>query len=179
MSYKPVGRPKCYSHKLSQAFLDRWMAGDSIRTICSERNMPASSTLFSWIASNEGAVNGVDGFSTRYARAREVKCLLILDEIEDLADDAFLHAHGKPGTGEAGAKVQAIKIKIDVLKWKLSKILPECSDKIRQEISGRDGGPIRKEMELTPESLIELERIRAIKSSIKPPEYKADANASA
>lgn len=166
---RKVGRPKIYSDKMAQAFLDRWMNDETIRGICSDPKMPSAPTVFQWIADNEGKTEKTPGFSERYARAREVKCLLILDEIEELTEKAFLNANGRPGTGEAGAKVQAIKLKIDTLKWKLSKILPECSEKVRQELTGKDGGPIRQESDftVTPEDEAVIARIREKRDAIQ------------
>lgn len=166
---RKVGRPILYTDKLAQSFLDRWMADETIRSICKDPKMPSPPTIFKWIADNEGKTERKPGFSERYARAREVKCQLLWDEIEELSDKALEVAKGAPGTGEAGARVQAIKLKIDTLKWKLSKILPECSDKFTHELTGPNGGPIKQESEftVTPEDEAVIARIREKRDKVK------------
>lgn len=101
--------------------------------------MPAARTIRTWARDNEE-------FKPIYAGARVGRVRTWVERIVFLSRDAINHAHGKPGTGEAGAKIQAIKLEIDTLKWLIAKELAsEYGDLIRQEITGKDGQPLQLE----------------------------------
>lgn len=131
------GRPSLYSLEIGQEICDRISDGELLIEICNESGMPAARTVRTW-------AREITEFRPIYACARVERVRTWVERIVFLSRDAIKHAHGKPGTGEAGAKVQAIKLEIDTLKWLIAKELAsEYGDLIKQELSGPNGGPIQ------------------------------------
>ena len=102
--------------------------------------MPSLSTVMGWLFDGEH-----EEFSEQYARAREVQAEVLADELTDIADDAS----GDTTMGEKGRvitdheHIQRSRLRIDTRKWIASKLLPKrYGDKIVQEHTGPDGGPV-------------------------------------
>lgn len=169
---RPTGRPTLYSTEIGLEICERVEDGELLIEICSEDGMPAARTIRRWARENED-------FRPIYAGARVGRVRTWVERIVYLSRDAINHAHGSPGTGEAGAKIQAIKLEIDTLKWLIAKELAsEYGDLIRQEISGPDGQPIASSMEITSDIENRIKEIAQISSTIQPPsgyEPKAEA----
>ena len=71
------GAPSSYTPAIAQAICHRIADGESLRTICTDDDMPNRSTVFDWLGQHAE-------FADQYARAREMSA-------EADADDA-LHA---------------------------------------------------------------------------------------
>jgi hypothetical protein len=132
--------------------------GRSLENICStDDNMPSVATFLAWVQGDPS------GIGKDYAHAREIGYLLLADEIVALSDkthewvtvqelspdgDPVFEADGKPKLKKMllplNSDVIAHKrVQIDTRKWVLSKMLPKVyGDKITQEHTGADGGPI-------------------------------------
>lgn len=158
---KPPGRPSLHTAEIAQEVCRRLYESEgndlpeSLRQICSDPEMPSRSTVHRWLTDHAE-------FRDQYARARELRKEALVDRLFWLAREAKKNAIGAPGTGEAGAKVSAYKLEIDAIKWILGKeYAREYGDKITQEISGPDGGPVRTEGEFRP-SQADEEIIRRI-----------------
>ena len=79
-------------------------------------------TVFRWLDSNEE-------FRRQYARAREVQGHVLFDMSRDEAMTA--------------TDAQLGRLRYDALKWQASKLVPKVyGDKMTQELTGVDGGPI-------------------------------------
>ncbi len=141
------GRPSLYTEALAAKICRRLAEGESLRTICGDKTMPAISTVMGWLFNGKH-----DDFSAQYARAREAQAELRADEITDIADGV---EHG------ASEAVQAARLRVDARKWIAAKLLPKrYGDKIQH--TGEGGGPIRVRPDLsklTDEELNALERI--------------------
>jgi hypothetical protein len=140
-----IGRPTDYNEDVAAQICRRLYESEgndlpeSLRAICRDESMPGLSTVCAWLHRHPE-------FKDQYAQARELRRSALTDRLMFLSRDALNHAHGSPGTGEAGARVQAIKLEIDALKWILSKEYPrEYGELIKQEVSGPNGGPIPTE----------------------------------
>lgn len=95
-----------------------------MRAIARDPGMPDKTTMLRWLNKHES-------FRTHYAQARDLQAEGEFDEMEELA------ATATPET------VQIVKLQIDTRKWVLSRKAPKkYGEKITQEISGKDGGPI-------------------------------------
>lgn len=100
-----------------------------------------------------------------YARAREACADAIAEDIMRIADDGSndwmeANANDDPGWRANGEHIQRSKLRVDARKWLLSKIAPkQYGDRIAQEISGPDGGPI------SIESVLSAGRKRALQRS--------------
>lgn len=118
--------------------------------------LPAAATFLTWV--EEDPV-----IAERYARARQTGYHLLADEIVELSNKTHewvtiqeLDDDGKPMYNENGEPrlkqvlmplnsdvVAHTRLQIDTRKWMLGKMLPKIyGDKITQEVTGVDGGPI-------------------------------------
>ncbi len=138
-----MGRPTDYTLELSDLICSRIAEGESMRSISRDENLPAMSTLFKWLRTHSE-------FSEQYARAKEQSTDALFEDLLDIADDGtndWMEKHdeegGCIGWRENGEAMQRSKLRVDVRKWALSKLKPKkYGDKIQQEISGPDGGPV-------------------------------------
>ncbi len=115
------------------------MAGKSLRSICTQKNMPDQATVYRWL-------DRFKTFCEQYARAREVQADTLADEILDIADDTTLDI--QQGTqGHERAQHEAVhrsKVRIDARKWLAGKLAPKkYGDKIQQCVTGGNGGPVQ------------------------------------
>jgi hypothetical protein len=103
--------------------------------------MPDKSTVWLWNVDNR------EGFSNRYARARELQAQGLADELLEIADDGrndwMERAEGL--TPELNSEnIQRSRVRIDTRKWLLSKMLPRIyGDKSEVALTGPNGGPVQ------------------------------------
>ena len=125
------GRPSTFSKTLARKICERLAAGESLRKICKDDNMPHESTVRSWV------VDDYQGFSTQYARARDIG-------LDSRADRILEIAEGSPGSNP-----QRDRLRFDAERWYLSKLAPKkYGDRLQQEITGpipSDDEPINYE----------------------------------
>jgi len=115
------GRPSKFTQPLADRICERLAAGETLRAICRDDDMPSPQAVLRWIPKNEG-------FSEQYARAREAGYALMADQLTEIADN-----DGDPARD---------RLRVDTRKWLLSKALPKIyGDKV--EHTGKDGGPIQ------------------------------------
>lgn len=127
---KPTGRASTFSQAVADRICQRLADKESLRTICRDKDMPNTSTVCKWLGQ-------FPQFAEQYARAREAQADALVDEIVDIADT------------EENPKRAAVRI--DARKWVAGKMKPKkYGDKIVNEHTGKDGGPIetRNEHEL-------------------------------
>lgn len=142
--WSAAGRPSLYSESMADAICTRIANGESLRTICSDDDMPDKSTVFRWLAKHEE-------FATKYARAREVQAEAIFDEMLDIADDGSndwmekRNADGEViGWQENGEALRRSDLRIKTRQWVASKLLPKkYGDRQQMEVSGPDGGALQ------------------------------------
>lgn len=127
--------------KITAEICARISEGETLRAICRDDHMPNYSVVYDWMAGDEG-------FAQRFAHAREVgesaigaDCLSIADEPPAL----------NPNGGIDGGHVQHQKLRIwtrlELLKrWNPKK----WGDRIAQEVSGPDGGPVQHNVAVDP-----------------------------
>ena len=117
-------RPKKYSQELAAAICARIADGESLRSICSDPEMPCTASVCKWLGIHEE-------FAEHYARARELQADAIFDEILDIADDGrndWVEKERDDGTKyEAfnAEHVQRSKLRIDARKWMAGKLRPK------------------------------------------------------
>lgn len=165
-----TGRPTLYSQELATIILAKVMAGESLRSICRDEEMPSRSTVHLWLAKSKA-------FSDQYARACEIRAEELFDEMFEIADDAtndYMLQASKDAGDEDGVSlkagfnsenVQRSRLRIDTRKWALARMNPKkYGDKITNEVVGKDGGPITTAAidtkKLTKEQLAALATIR-------------------
>lgn len=81
------------------------------------------------------AVKSDESLAHEYAHARDVRADLYFEQLDDLSDMALM--------ADDPTKVQAIRLVVDTVKWKVGKMAPKrYGDKVIAEVTGKDGGPI-------------------------------------
>ncbi|MDE2104583.1 MAG: terminase small subunit protein [Patescibacteria group bacterium] len=142
------GRPSLYSPEIGERICTLIASGHSLRAIGDMPGMPDKATILRWLVGTSHPE-----FCDQYARARELQAEGAADEMLEIADDGrndFIKREIGEGTEVEvfnSEHVQRSKLRLDTRKWLLSKLLPKkYGDKLTQEITGRDGGPITSVM---------------------------------
>jgi hypothetical protein len=106
----------------------------SLRQICSRfDDVPDRATIHRHMAANPE-------FATKCARARE--------ENAEFMDDRILEIAQKVESGELEPKAGSVII--SAFQWRASKLAPKkYGDKLQQEVTGADGGPIQAAITVT------------------------------
>lgn len=102
----PGGRPSKYSPELAKKICKRISAGESLRSVCRDIEMPCLATVFNWLFQEDKR-----NFLEQYERARACQAEHMFDELLEIADL-------EEDTNKA-------RLKIDTRKWYLSKVLPK------------------------------------------------------
>lgn len=160
-------RPVKYSKAIAAEIIRRMGEGESLRSICRDPKMPKSTTVLAWCAED------VDGFRDRYSLAMDFRAQGIFDELMEIADTIEpgkrIKKNSKGTEITIGDDVERSKLRIHARMWVLSRMAPKrYGDKITQEISGPDGGPVRTEGEyrMTPDDEAAIQRIAAIRAKL-------------
>ena len=120
-----TGRPSLYTGEIAEEICARISAGETLKQICRDEHIPPESTVRTWVREDR------EGFSARYACARELQIDCWADDIIELADDGrndWIKREKEAGriTLEYnGDNVQRSRLRIDTRKWLLSKLKPE------------------------------------------------------
>ena len=118
------GAPTKFTADLADEVCRRMADSESLRSICRDDHMPSASTVRGW------AVDDVEGFAERYARARGMHADALFDEALAIADNVtddwtedkdgkkvFDHQH-----------VQRSRLRVDTRKWAAGKLAPKRYD---------------------------------------------------
>lgn len=117
-----TGRPRVYTKELGDKICDLIASGLSLRKVCKLDGIPSRDTISQWI------VNDKD-FSDQYARACRFRREEKFDELEEIT--------------EIVEDVQRARLKIDVIKWQLSKEEPKkYGDKVDITSDGEKLQPV-------------------------------------
>jgi len=133
----PAGRPTDYCEEVADAICERLVAGESLRAICRDAEMPNITSVFKWLAK-------FPEFANQYARAREEQAEAFADEIVAISDENDGKAIMSDGQEVAvvfdSTAVARNRLRVDARKWVASKLKPKkYGDKIQQEHSGEVG----------------------------------------
>lgn len=130
---KPLGRPSSYTTAIGEAICARIAEGEALTAICHLPGMPTYQTMCHWRRT-------IPGFLEAVKAARE-------DQGETMAQRIIGITEVEPAYDELG-KVDAgmvahRRMQMDGYKWLAARLRPkEYGDKVQQEHSGPDGGPI-------------------------------------
>lgn len=118
---------------------------EGIHAICkSQPGLPCPSTFMAWI-------NDDPSVEKRYARAKEAQADLLAEEIIEIADDGrndWMEENDpdNPGWRVNHENINRSRVRIDTRKWLAGKLRPKrYGEKVTNEITGADGGPIKTE----------------------------------
>ncbi|MBA4220177.1 MAG: terminase small subunit protein [Methylobacterium sp.] len=141
-----MARQSEFTQAVADLICERIADGHSLRSICADEGMPATSTVFKWLNENKP-------FSDQYARAREAQADALFDEILEIADDGtndWMERKNDEGENigwrENGEALRRSALRVEARKWMAGKLQPKkYSDKHQVELSGADGGPVQVE----------------------------------
>lgn len=129
----PKGRPTKYTDALIDDICREVALGSNLNKLSSSDDYPSRFTLYKWLGENEE-------FSNKYAYARECRADARADKIDDICE--------KVERGELDPT--SARVIIDALKWQAGKEKPKSyGDKVTQEITGADGGPIETSLTMS------------------------------
>lgn len=138
----PSGRPSLYTEEIAAEICQRIGEGETLNQICRDAHMPSRPTVVTWVLEDR------EGFSNRYARARDLQLEHWADEVIDVADDAtndFMEKKNGEDKESSwslnGEHVQRSRLRIDSRKWLLSKLKPQQYGE-KLELGGKDGQPL-------------------------------------
>lgn len=127
------GRPTLYSDELALTILMRISQGESLLSVCKDKDMPARSTVYLWRLGESGAPGD---FSDKYTRAREIQAEHLFDEIIDISDDGSNdYMTITKGDNEYNVEDREVtnrsKLRVETRKWYISKVVPKLyGDKV-------------------------------------------------
>ncbi len=144
-----MGRPAWeYSDKLADRICEA-LANSTygLNQVCADKkNFPSPTKIYQWLTTGGHAY-----FQEKYARAREMQAMRLVDQITELTDKERVYIVETEGTNEFGAyrsktksdNWQRTRLQIEARKWMASKLFPKIfGDKIKQEVTGADGQPL-------------------------------------
>lgn len=128
------GRPSKYTEVLAARICERLAAGESLRAICRDEDMPDERRVREWALTNRA-------FSPQYTKAREIGYLGMADETLEIADDGRNDTYVVDADSGATAVnhdvIARSRLRVDTRKWMLSKMLPKVfGEKIEHEHTG-------------------------------------------
>lgn len=132
-----------YSVAVGDIICDRIAAGESMRKICREEDMPGLSTVFRWLSL-------VPAFLEQYKLAQEVRAETLADELVEIADEGetkvVLGSDGTTAVVYDSTAVARNRLRVDTRKWVASKLkAKKYGDKTTTELTGADGGAVKFE----------------------------------
>lgn len=130
-----------YDQARADRICDALAGGSSLRKAAEAEGM-SHATVLLWVREHSH-------FADQYARAREAGYALLADELIQIADDGkndtYTDDDGNVRTDQD--VVSRSRLRLDTRKWLLSKMLPKVyGDKLTQEHTGPNGGPIQAEV---------------------------------
>ena len=133
-----------YTDEVAKVICDRIIQGESVRSICDDGEMPNISTVFKWLAEQEG-------FSDQYEKATAFRSVHMAEEILDICDDTSNDdididlGEGVTSSRANSEHIARSRLRVDTRKWLMSKLQPKkYGDKIHH--AGEDGGPIKHDI---------------------------------
>lgn len=124
MSNRPTTYVK-FTDELAEEILTRIAEGESLRSICLDERMPGRKTVMERIVDDES-------FRSKYARAREIQTEVMVDEMQEIADNGSNdwmernNAEGQAaGWVQNGEAVARSKLRLEQRRWYAEKLLPK------------------------------------------------------
>lgn len=115
-----MGRSSEFTQEMADTICERIAQGESLRAICRDDDVPATSTVCKWLTQQPA-------FAEQYARAREAQADALFDEILEIADDGT-NDYTEGRNGETVVNNEAIgrsRLRVDARKWMAGKLRPK------------------------------------------------------
>ena len=123
----PAADPIAARWALLKPLLQAMSGGETRRAYCrrmreADPTHPTPSTISDWVAADEPA-----GLTDRYAQARELQVESWADQIKEIADDGSndTASDGKGNVVVLQDVIARSRLRIDTLKWLMSKLVPQ------------------------------------------------------
>jgi len=108
-----------FTQATADLICERIATGESLRSICRDKEIPDKATVLRWLQSDERLE-----FRDQYARAREAQADHYFDAIIEIADDETLD-------------VNRSRLMVDARKWAAGKLRPKVyGEKVEHEHKG-------------------------------------------
>lgn len=141
-----TGRPSIFTQELADTICERLANGESLKAICEDDDMPDRWTVWKWDRDNH------EGFSHKYARAREHQGDHYFDQCLEVAD----------GKGVAkGRDPQERRLMFDARRWMAGKLKGKYSDKVKH-VGGDEDDPVIKTETRLDMSKLSDDQLRAL-----------------
>lgn len=119
----------------------RVAGGEVLSEVCKGEGMPRVAEVYAWL-------EGDEVFARRYARARELQAWFFFEELVGIADGlAGLDVEARG----ASARVAAEKLRIDVRKFYIARVLPGVFGERASSPAAGDGDEVAEPLRVTPE----------------------------
>lgn len=109
-----------FTQEVADIICERIADGQSLRSICTDEEMPSTSTVCKWLGR-------LPDFAEQYARAREAQADTLFDEILTIADDGsndtYLDDEGNQRTEQD--VIARSRLRVDARKWMAGKLRPK------------------------------------------------------
>ncbi|MEP0150001.1 terminase small subunit protein [Roseibium sp.] len=118
-----MSQVSAYTEEKGDVICERIIAGESLRSICADEDMPCTTTVCKWL-------RDIPAFAQQYAHAREAQADTLFDDILEIADDGrndWMARHGEDDAGwqANGEHIQRAKLRVDARKWMAGKLRPK------------------------------------------------------
>lgn len=144
-----------YNEDWATIILEALHDGMTMRECCRMQqktvpHFPDPSTFYAW------ATYDVQGFATRYARARMAQAQHWAEDIIDISENGtndWMQRRLADGTITHIVNhehVSRSKLRVDTRKWLLSKLVPAFADKVQHQTLGADGQPVDPPSNISP-----------------------------
>lgn len=130
-SGKP-GKGTTYTRALGEKLCARVAEGETMAAVAREMGIPRA-RIVSW-------TRRYKAFGEAYKEACEMRMLALEDKLAEICDEATEVALD-PECGRE--RVNACKLKADIVKWQLMKLMPKrYGDRTQMEVTGKDGAEL-------------------------------------
>lgn len=132
------GRPTKYNKKLANKICQRICNGESLKRICEDDDMPTRRLVHYWLLEEDKK-----DFLHNYETAVNIRAENMFDELTEIADDGsndYMERENQNGEVYEVTNtenIQRSRLRTDVRKWYLSKIMPKkFGDKLDMTSNG-------------------------------------------
>lgn len=150
------GRPTIFTQELADKICERIANGDSLRKISRDEDMPPAGTVLRWVAHDLI-------FREQYEAAMEQRAEYLFEEMFEIADETNLDTiETETGERPNAEWISRSRLRVDVRKWALSKMMPKKYGDKLQVGGAEDLPPLNKMSDADLEKKI-AERLAALK----------------
>jgi hypothetical protein len=130
-----------FSQEVFDRICERIAEGESLRSICTDEDMPSTTAVKKWLIKDDGGA-----LVAQYARAREMQADTLFEEVLDIADDArndWMERRADQGIGYElnGEHLQRSRLRVDARKWMAGKLRPKVYGE-KLEVAGNADAPL-------------------------------------